>query len=180
MTSVRENPLFIMTNELMKMSGVMLKCHQDVDKVSQRREFELPRETWAQDDMAMRDLLDCGKQYALKLVEHYINPGSHGIVQEDKGGHHDSTFSVVQGGVGLGIHGGKEMEGQGVIPGSRITNPAPTNAHTDVESLAVSMLERSKEVTELKGTWGKMAHAQMTGLIGVVRAMEEMADGSPY
>ncbi|KAL2019103.1 hypothetical protein VTK56DRAFT_10054 [Thermocarpiscus australiensis] len=72
----KDNPLFAQTQQLLRLSRAILKCHHAAERDARPRLEQLasPRETWKQDEEGMRKLLQHGRLYGEKIAERVINP----------------------------------------------------------------------------------------------------------
>jgi hypothetical protein len=150
--SAKDNPLFAQTQQLIRLSRAILKCHQEADRDSRAPpDLASPRETWKQDEEGMRKLLEYGRLHAEKVVEGWITPTAEERQREMEG---------------VGDDQGESGEENGEL--------------SEAENLAKGLFEwRNKErkaLLEWKESWGVAAKRQMVALAGVVRTLPSKGD----
>ncbi|KAK4455704.1 hypothetical protein QBC34DRAFT_390685 [Podospora aff. communis PSN243] len=73
-TSLKENPLYQQTQQMLQLCRSILKRHRIAEKESQRPGLVPPRAEWKHDEEKMVALLQCGRQYGEKLAEGLLGP----------------------------------------------------------------------------------------------------------
>jgi hypothetical protein len=73
-TSVKENPLYQQTLQMLQLCRSIIKRHQTTEKETQRPGLVPPRAEWKHDEEKMVTLLQYGRQYGEKLAEGLLGP----------------------------------------------------------------------------------------------------------
>ncbi|KAK4234000.1 hypothetical protein C8A03DRAFT_19025 [Achaetomium macrosporum] len=144
--STKDHPLFEQTQQLIRLSRAILKCHQTADRDSRTVDLKSPRETWKQDEEGMRKLLEYGKLHGEKVVEGWITPTT--SEQKHQGTDDDDDD---------GEDSGEDKE-----------------IMTEAENLAKGLFEwrrKGRGLLKAEG-WGVAARRQMVALAGVVRTLQ--------
>ncbi|KAK4132907.1 hypothetical protein BT67DRAFT_64683 [Trichocladium antarcticum] len=148
--SIKDNPLFAQTQQLLRLSRAILDCHQKADRDLRGAQLQLgsPREAWKRDEEGMRKLLECGRAYGERVVEGWISP--------EEGGAEDDND---EGEVGDRDDGEEFDEGM----------------MREAENLARGLFE--SEGRKGGETWGVAARKQMAALAGVVGTLPARKGG---
>ncbi|KAK3304342.1 uncharacterized protein B0T15DRAFT_536226 [Chaetomium strumarium] len=148
--SAKDHPLFEQTQQLLRLSHAILKCHQTVEKESRTADLTSPRETWKQDKEGMRKLLEYGKVYGEKVVEGWITPTTPQNGEQDPDDDDNEADD--------GEDSGEDREGM-----------------TEAENLAKGLFEwrrKGRGLLKAGEGWGVAARRQMVALAGVVRTLQ--------
>lgn len=179
--SIKDNPLFQQTQQLLRLSNAILDCHRTADRELRTQELGSLREMWKQDEEGMRKLLGYGKLFGERVVEGWITPHSGGEGEEEDGesdgedGDDDGKSETENLAKGL-----FKWKGSGLPP--EWEKKPDGSFERERRSDGVYERERKSEggyewerkewgSTNGDESWGVAARKQMVALAGVVRTL---------